>query len=265
MNTQEGADTRIVDPARLPFTYQDALNAGDADAVVALFHQDATMHTFTGKVLTDRQALHAEALQSIAASRSRRPERRRLSPAGRPMDRGGSPSSIVNGQLGLRGGRSRFRRGDNTSCGGFGRPVAAALTCGVTHVVLLVRRADVAVVIGAALAAKAAGDGYRVIAALLGRPAETVRGWLRRFAGRVEAVRGVFTVWLRALAPDPVMPAPAGSGWADALVAIVAAAQAAVGRFVLPEVSVWEVATVVSDGRLLAPGWPPVSINTSCP
>jgi uncharacterized protein (TIGR02246 family) len=67
MNTQESADSRIVDPARLPFAYQDALNAGDADTVVALFHQDATMHTFTGKVLTDQQALHAEAVQSIAA------------------------------------------------------------------------------------------------------------------------------------------------------------------------------------------------------
>ncbi len=48
MNTQESADTRIVDPAPLPFAYQDALNAGDADAVVALFHQDATMRTFAG-------------------------------------------------------------------------------------------------------------------------------------------------------------------------------------------------------------------------
>ena len=67
MNTPESADTRIVDPARLPFVYQDALNAGDADAVVALFHQDATMRTFSGKVLTDQEALHAEAVQSIAA------------------------------------------------------------------------------------------------------------------------------------------------------------------------------------------------------
>ena len=67
MNTEESAGPRIVDPARLPFAYQDALNAGDADAVVALFHQDATMHTFTGKVLTDQEALHAEAVQSIAA------------------------------------------------------------------------------------------------------------------------------------------------------------------------------------------------------
>jgi uncharacterized protein (TIGR02246 family) len=67
MSTQEGAGTRIVDPARLPFAYQEALNAGDAGAVVALFHQDATMHTFTGKVLTGQEALHAEAVQSIAA------------------------------------------------------------------------------------------------------------------------------------------------------------------------------------------------------
>src|ERR1039457_2529554 len=58
---------------------------------------------------------------------SRRPERRRLSPAGRPTGRGGSPSSTVKGQLDLPGGRSRFRRGDTTSCSGFGKPVAVAL------------------------------------------------------------------------------------------------------------------------------------------
>jgi hypothetical protein len=141
--------------------------------------------------------------------------------------------------------------------------------CGVTHVLLpvmlLVRRADMAVVIGSALAAKAAGAGYRSIAAGLGRPAETVRGWLRRFAGRVEAVRGVFTVWLRALAADPVMPEPAGNPWADALVALQAAAHAAAGRFAVSMVPAWELATAISGGRLLAPGWPPVSINTSCP
>jgi len=60
--------------------------------------------------------------------------------------------------------------------------------CRATHVllpvVLLVRRADTAAVIGAGLTAKATGAGHRLIAALLGRPAETVRGWLRRFAGR---------------------------------------------------------------------------------
>ena len=67
MNNQETVNSRIVDPARLPFAYEEALNAGDADAVLALFHQDATMRTFTGEVLTDREALRAETVQTIAA------------------------------------------------------------------------------------------------------------------------------------------------------------------------------------------------------
>ncbi|WP_327145403.1 YybH family protein [Nocardia sp. NBC_01327] len=67
MNTSETVNSRIVDPARLPFAYADALNAGDADAVLALFHQDATMRTFSGDILTDREALRAEAIQTIAA------------------------------------------------------------------------------------------------------------------------------------------------------------------------------------------------------
>jgi hypothetical protein len=136
----------------------------------------------------------------------------------------------------------------------------------VTHVllpaVLLLRRADLAVVIGAALVAKARGWGYRRIAVGLGRPAGTVRGWLRRFGGRVEAVRAVFTVVLRAVAVDPVMPAPADDGWADAMAAIGAAAAAASGRFVAT-VPVWPWVVAVSGGRLLAPGWPVESINTS--
>jgi hypothetical protein len=132
--------------------------------------------------------------------------------------------------------------------------------CGVTHVLLpvvaLLRRADAAVVIGSALAAKARGGGWRRIAALVGRPAQTVRGWLRRFAGRVDAVRELFTVWLRALAADPVMPGPAGSRWADALAAIDAAAVAAASRFGMLTVSAWELAVSVSGGQLLAPDWP---------
>lgn len=73
----------------------------------------------------------------------------------------------------------------------------------------------------------------------------------------------VFTGWVRALAADPVLPEPAGGGWADALAAIAAAAVAAAGRFVIAEVSPWEVAAVtVSSGCLTAPGWPGLSINT---
>jgi hypothetical protein len=134
-------------------------------------------------------------------------------------------------------------------------------------VLVLVRRADVAAVIGSALVAKAAGVGHRRIAAGLGRAAETVRGWLRRFGGRVEAVRAVFTWWCRALAPDPVLPGPAGSDWADAVAVITAAAGAVAARFGLGTVACWEVAAAVSAGRLLAPGWPsaiwPPASNTS--
>jgi Domain of unknown function (DUF6431) len=132
--------------------------------------------------------------------------------------------------------------------------------CGATHVllpvVLLLRRADTAAVIGAGLTAKATGAGHRLIAALLGRPPETVRGWLRRFAARIEAVRAVFTQWCRDLAPDPVLPGPAGSAWADAIAAILAAAAVVGSRFVLGEVPVWQAATAISGARLLAPGWP---------
>ncbi|WP_034092005.1 YybH family protein [Streptacidiphilus albus] len=67
MSSQEPVNSRIDDPARLPFAYADALNAGDADAVLALFHQDATMRTFNGEVLADQEALLAEAVRTIAA------------------------------------------------------------------------------------------------------------------------------------------------------------------------------------------------------
>lgn len=70
---------------------------------------------------------------------------------------------------------------------------ASCAGCGRTHRLLpssgLLRHADVVVVIGAALVAKAAGGGHRPIAASLGRPAATVRGWLRRFSVRAEDVR----------------------------------------------------------------------------
>lgn len=131
--------------------------------------------------------------------------------------------------------------------------------CGATHVLLplvvLLRRADTAAVIAAALLAKAAGQGHRAIAVGLGRAPETVRGWLRRFAGRLEPVRAVFTGWTRRLAPDPVLPGPAGGRWADVVAVMGAAAAAAAARFVL-EVPLWAVAVAVSRGRLLAPVWP---------
>jgi len=160
-----------------------------------------------------------------------------------------------------RWGHARGRRVRDTDRGLWIVPRRARCTgCGATHVllpvVLLVRRADTAAVIGAGLTAKVTGAGHRLIAALLGRPPETVRGWLRRFAGRVEPVRAVFTRWCRDLAPDPVLPGPAGSAWADALAAVLAAAAALAARFGIGEVPAWQAATAISAARLLSPGWP---------
>jgi Homeodomain-like domain len=121
----------------------------------------------------------------------------------------------------------------------------------------LARRADLAEVIGSALVAKATGTGSRTIAKDLGRSVDTVRGWLRRFAERAEAVRAVFTVLLVDCDPDPVVPAATGSLFADAVAAVVGAAVAVAARWpVLGAVSPWLAASAASGGRLLAPSWP---------
>jgi len=135
----------------------------------------------------------------------------------------------------------------------------------------LVRRADVVVVIGAALAAKAAGVGHRRIAGRLGRAAGTVRGWLRRFAGRAEAVRVAFTALLCQVEADPPVVEPAGCPVGDAVAAVLAAAGAVVRRWGEPVLglSPWELAAAVTGGGLLLPGFPVESTvdltNTSCP
>jgi hypothetical protein len=138
----------------------------------------------------------------------------------------------------------------------------------VTHVLLavscLVRRADAVEVIGAALRAKAAGRGHRPIAARLGRPVSTVRGWLRVFARNAEPVRTVMTALLAQL--DPLTgPAPVrGSLFADAVEAVGACAAAAVRRLgVVGAVSPWQLVAAVTGGRLLAAAGPEPVINTS--
>ena len=143
--------------------------------------------------------------------------------------------------------------------------------CRRTHVLLpvsvLARRADAVTVIGAALARAATGQGHRRIAERLGRPAATVRGWLRRFALRAGVLRSAFTVLLCELDPDPLMPAPAGSPLPDAGAAVVAAA-AAVARRWRPAactVSPWELAAAVTSARLLARGNRVELASTSCP
>ncbi len=126
--------------------------------------------------------------------------------------------------------------------------------CAGTHVLLpdlcLSRRQDEVGVIGAALAAKVAGEGYRRIASRLGVHADTVRGWLRRFAERAELIRMHFTRCAVALDPEIGPVVPAGSGIADALEAIAVAARAWVLRFGSGDP--WPVASRLSGGVLLA-------------
>jgi len=142
--------------------------------------------------------------------------------------------------------------------------------CGRTHVLLpawvLARRADGAGVIGEALALAAAGLGCATIAGRLGRAAATVRGWLRRFAVRAEALRSAFTALACELDPDPLLPGPSGSALAGAVAAILAAAVAAARRWgeLASALSPWELATAVTSGLLLGPGAAVQMINTSC-
>jgi hypothetical protein len=149
--------------------------------------------------------------------------------------------------------------------------------CLVTHVLLpvtvLLRRADAVEVLGAALTARAAGFGHRRIAVWLGVPAGTVRGWLRRWGSRLEAVRVHFVLVARLAGVDQAAPKSLGSPWRDVLAALGAAAAAVAARFgtagVVGQVTAWQVAAASSGGRLLLPGWPGSAVgagaNTSSP
>ena len=81
-------------------------------------------------------------------------------------------------------------------------------------------------------------------------PADTVRGWLRRFAERAELVRAHFTRCVVALDVELGAVLPAGSSVADALEAIAVAARAWVLRFGPGDP--WRIASVLSGGVLLA-------------
>jgi len=120
-------------------------------------------------------------------------------------------------------------------------------------VACLVRRADGVEVIGAALTAKAAGQGHRRVAARLGRPVSTVRGWLRGLAGNAEQVRVVLAGLLVELDPLAGAAPVVGSGVAQAVAGVGAVAAAARRRLgVVGAVSAWELVSAVTGGRLVS-------------
>lgn len=161
-------------------------------------------------------------------------------------------------------GHARVRR-----IAGLADPVrprrARCRTCAVTHVLLpvtmLLRRAYAAERLWAALTSRAEGLGHRQIGTSLGVPATTVRGWLRRAAGRLEAIRSWFLGVAVTAGVDVAIPDAMGCAWRDMLAAVSTASASirfrfgaiGLGRAVTPEL----VAVAASGGRLLAPGWPP--------
>src|SRR5579875_1335702 len=107
--------------------------------------------------------------------------------------------------------------------------------CERSHVLLpcwaVARRRDGAQVIGEALRLAAAGMGHRSIAARLGRPPGTVRGWLRSARRGAGSLRACATRALLALDPEPGALTPAGSELGDAVEAMMLAVRAWVLRF----------------------------------
>lgn len=126
-------------------------------------------------------------------------------------------------------------------------------SCNKTSVLLcdraLVRRMDEAAVIGTALVEHAGGAGQRKIANLLGRPRETVRGWLRRFHERAEALASHFMSWAFALTARLHELSPQPSPLAAALEAIGLATRAA--STLLGPRPVWSWASAMTAGALL--------------
>jgi hypothetical protein len=127
-------------------------------------------------------------------------------------------------------------------------------SCGKTQVLLadvaLARRVDTVAVIGRAVSVAVAGAGHRRVALVVGRPASTVRGWLRRFRATAARVAVHFGVWAHVLDPNLASIGPAGSVLGDALEAIGVAARAASLRF--GPRPAWSWVSVLTVGALLA-------------
>lgn len=139
--------------------------------------------------------------------------------------------------------RRRFRR---TRC----------RACRTTHVLVptttLLRRLDLIEVIGPALLARGTGLGHRRIAVALGRPATTVRGWLRRFERRAAEVRVLAAQLANRWDADLGPIAPRGSPTADAVEALGLAAAAFVRRFGPFEGTPWQVVSGMTGTLLLS-------------
>lgn len=125
--------------------------------------------------------------------------------------------------------------------------------CETTHVLLpawsVPRRRDGAEVIGSAVLDKAAGAGHRTIAARLGRPPGTVRGWLRTFARRAETISRSARSWTHAIDASLTPARPAGSPLADAVEMLGIAVRACRSELRM-RAGPWELAVALTGGLL---------------
>jgi len=117
------------------------------------------------------------------------------------------------------------------------------------------RRADGIEVIGPAAGLAMAGAGHRPVAAALGVPAGTVRGWLRRLRANAGQLRAHAIGELNVLGFYPPGPPsqPAGSPLGDALNALAAAVDCARRNFGHGPQMTWALAGRLGLARFLLP------------
>jgi len=135
-------------------------------------------------------------------------------------------------------------------------PRGRCTSCPATHVLLpswcVPQRPHGIEVIATAAGAAVSGAGHRAIAADLGVPPATVRGWLRRLRSRAEQLRAYAARQLGSIDPHAEPPSPAGSPLADALGALAAAVHAA-RRIGHDPQSTWPLLGTLGLSRHLAP------------
>lgn len=123
---------------------------------------------------------------------------------------------------------------------------------------LAVRRADSAAVIASAVEAKVLkGLGHRRVAAALGRPASTVRGWLRSFTVSATAISEAFMSLVVRDAADAagLWPAPQRDPGARALTVLAAYAAALADRFGVGRLAWVRAGIVATNGWLFSGSW----------
>ena len=115
------------------------------------------------------------------------------------------------------------------------------------------RRVDHVDVVAQALLGAAGGLGHSKVAALVDRPASTVRDWIRRARENSESVRVTATRLVHAIDPVAYRLDPTGTALGDMLDAAGRAALASTLRFGPSDEGIWQRVLVITRAAILAP------------